>query len=81
MLVKYVGESFGVDGLTDGKEYSVVEYEEELGWLRVIDDSGEDYLYNPVHPRPVADPKHPGGRFEIVEDDENQTLKRAIYGN
>ena len=43
MIVKlrYKGESFGVDSLTDGKIYNAVE---EDGMYRVIDDSGEDYL-------------------------------------
>lgn len=80
MRVRYTGKSFGFDGLTNGKEYEVLGYEEEIGALRVIDDSGEDYLYDPVHPRPIAAPNHPGGRFEIVEDDENRTLHKAIEG-
>ena len=68
MKVRYVGVSFGADSLTDGKIYDVV------------DDSGEDYLYSPQHPRPAAVPDHPGGRWEIVEDDENGTLRKAICG-
>ena len=80
MRVRYVGESFGVDGLTDKNEYEVVAYKEDIGALRIIDDSGEDYLYDPVQPRPAAVPDHPGGRFVIVEDDEQQTLHKAIYG-
>lgn len=80
MKAKYIGESFGIDGLTNGKVYEIVCVEEDIGALRVIDDSDEDYLYSPKHPRPVAVPDHPGGRWEIVEDDENGTLKKAIYG-
>ncbi len=79
MRVKYVGKSFGVDGLTDGKEYEVIAYEDDSGALRIIDDSGEDYLYNPRKPRPIANPEHPGGSFIIVDDDKNQTLRKAIY--
>ena len=79
MRVRYVGVSFGIDSLTDGKEYEVLTYEKDTGALRILDDSGEDYLYDPRNPRPVADPSHPGGRFEIVEDDENLTLRKAIY--
>ena len=45
-----------------------------MGWLRVIDDSDEDYLYDAVNPKPPAVPSLPGGRFEIIEDDENGTL-------
>ena len=80
MRVKYIGVSFGVDGLTNGKEYDVLMYEEENGMLRVVDDSDEDYLYHPVNPRPIADPRHPGGRFEIIEDDSIGTLERVING-
>lgn len=80
MKVKYIGTSFGVDGLTNGKVYEVVELDEFSGGLRVIDDSDEDYLYSPKHPRPVAVPDHPGGHWEIVKDDEKGTLKKAIYG-
>ena len=53
-------------------------YDMEIGALRIIDDSGEDYLYSPSHPRPIANLLHPGGRWEIVEDDENKTLFKAI---
>lgn len=80
MKVKYVGVSFGIDSLTDQRVYEVLEYDSEIGALRLIDDSGEDYLYSPVHPRPIADPSHPGGRFEIIEDDEQGSLHSAIYG-
>ncbi len=80
MRVRYVGQSFGVDSLTDGKEYEVLELDPDSGALRIIDDSGEDYLYDPINPRPVANSQHPGGRFEIVEDDEDNTLFKAIHG-
>ena len=43
MKLKYIGESFGVDSLTNGKIYEATE--EKFGY-RVIDDSGEDYLYS-----------------------------------
>ena len=42
--VRYVGKSFGVDSLTDGRTYCVVGIED--GFIRVIDDSDEDYLYS-----------------------------------
>lgn len=38
MKLRYVGKSFGVDSLTNGKVY---EASEESGMYRVIDDSGE----------------------------------------
>ena len=78
MKARYIGTSFGVDGLTDGKIYRVLGVDELTGALRVIDDSGEDYLYSPEKPRPAGNPKHPGGHWEIVEDDPNSSLKKAI---
>ena len=80
MKVRYVGVSFGVDSLTNGKIYEVLGVEPGMGWLRVIDDSDEDYLYDAVNPKPPAVPSLPGGRFEIIEDDENGTLRKAIFG-
>ena len=65
MIVKlrYKGESFGVDSLTDGKIYNPVE---EDGMYRVIDDSGEDYLYSMTNPAPL-DGSSKGGKWEIIE--------------
>lgn len=52
MKVKWKGKTeFLV--LTHDKTYSVVSVEK--GWYRIVDDSGEDYLYPP-------------GQFEIVEE-------------
>lgn len=78
MRVKYIGDSFGVDGLTDGKSYEVQEVDELTGWLRVKDDSDEGYLYSPTKPGPFALGRA-FGRFEIIEDDEQKTLEKAIY--
>ena len=80
MRVRYVGKSFGIDSLTNGKEYDVISYYADSGALQIIDDSGEDYLYDPRNPRPIALPDHPGGKFEIVDDDEDGTLFKAIHG-
>lgn len=65
MIVKlrYKGESFGVDSLTDGKIYNAVE---EDGMYRVIDDSGEDYLYSMTNPAPLYGSSK-GGKWEIIE--------------
>ena len=65
MIVKlrYKGESFGVDSLTDGKIYNAVE---EDGMYRVIDDSGKDYLYSMTNPAPL-DGSSKGGKWEIIE--------------
>lgn len=80
MKVRYIGKSFGVDSLTDGKVYEVLEVDEFLGALRIVDDSGyeEGYLYHPQSPKPNGC-EEAMGRFEIVEDDENRSLYRMIY--
>ena len=36
---------FSADDLTLGRLYEVVDPTDKLGMLRIIDDSGEDYLY------------------------------------
>ncbi|MBP2057177.1 hypothetical protein J2Z60_000339 [Lactobacillus colini] len=63
MRLKYIGESFGVDSLTNGKIYEIIG--EEEGMYRVIDDSGEDYLYSKTNPASL-DGSSKGGRWEIV---------------
>ncbi len=42
--VKYIGKSENLV-LTNGKIYTVISVENS--WYRIIDDSGEDYLYPP----------------------------------
>lgn len=64
-LVKYEGESFGVDSLTDGKDYFIVKDKE--GWLKVVDDSDEDYIYSLSKPQPV-DGFSRGGIFRYIDD-------------
>ena len=78
MKVKYVGESFGIDELTNGKIYECLGV--EYGMLRVIDDSEEDYLYSSINPGPL-DRSSPGGEWEIIEDDEKGTLKKQFAEN
>ncbi|MEG2149127.1 MAG: hypothetical protein RRY24_06860 [Clostridiales bacterium] len=63
MKLRYIGESFGVDSLTDGKVYEATEAD---GMYRVIDDSEEDYLYSMANPAPL-DGSSEGGIWEIVE--------------
>ncbi len=75
MKVKYIGESFGAVSLTDKKIYECIGIEN--GMLRVVDDSGEDYLYSAINPRPL-DGSSKGGRWEIVKDDENKTLEKLF---
>ena len=64
MKLRDIGESFGVDSLTNGKIYEATE---ENGMYRVIDDSGEDYLYSMRNPVPL-DESSPGGRWEIIKE-------------
>ena len=64
MKLRYIGESFGAVSLTDGKIYEATE--EQFGY-RVIDDSGEDYLYSKEKPAPL-DGSSPGGIWEIIEE-------------
>ncbi len=47
----------------------------ELGYEKTL----PGYLYSPTSPGPMGDPKIKG-RFEIIEDDEQGTLKKAIFG-
>ncbi len=72
MKLKYVGESFGVDSLANGKIYEATD--ENEGMYRVIDDSGEDYLYSKDRPA-LLDGSSEGGKWEIVdtEDMRNNT--------
>lgn len=65
MKLKYVGESFGVDGLTNGKIYDATV--EDNDYYRVIDDSEEDYLYSKTNPAPI-DGSSKGGKWEIISE-------------
>lgn len=78
MRVRYIGPNIGVDGLVDGHIYEVLGVDPLTGYLSVVDESGEDYLYHPKKPQAIA-AEYKGGRFEIVEDDENQSLYNAIH--
>lgn len=51
MKVKYIGKTEFLM-LTNSKIYEVISVEK--GWYRIIDESGEDYLYPPE-------------QFEIIE--------------
>lgn len=58
MKVRYMGETSFLE-LTNGDIYEVISVEK--GWYRVVDDSGEDYLYPP-------------DEFEVVEPDDGVTM-------
>ncbi len=47
--------SFSSDDLLKDKVYEVIEISKKMKWYRIIDESGEDYLYPPM-------------LFEIVEE-------------
>lgn len=78
MKVKYIGPDIGIDGLFNNGIYEVLNVDELTGYLAVVDESGEDYLYHPKKPQAIAD-KYYGGIFEIVEDDDQHSLYNAIY--
>lgn len=66
--LKYVGESFGAASLTNGKVYEAWN-DADSGLCRVIDDSGEDYLYSWTNPAPL-DGSSTGGKWVILERGE-----------
>lgn len=53
MKVRYIDESDPLE-LLNGKIYDVIEVDEKTGWYRVVDETGDDYLFEPE-------------AFEIVE--------------
>lgn len=75
MKVKYIGVSFGVEGLTNGKIYDVIGIEDYM--LRIIDDSGEDYLYSAIKPCLLEDSSK-CGEWEIVEDNNDKDLEKLL---
>ncbi|MEL7626250.1 MAG: hypothetical protein AAGU15_05260 [Anaerolineaceae bacterium] len=74
MKLRYLGPTFGIESLTNGKVYICLGFEE--GFLRIVDDSDEDYLYSVV-PGPMWDASI-RGRWEVVEDDEKGTLTKLF---
>lgn len=64
--LKYVGESFGVEGLTSDKIYNCVGYDIETRLLSIVDDSEENYMYPIDNPKPL-DGSSKGGKWEIIE--------------
>lgn len=76
MKVRYIGDTFGVCSLTNGKIYECIKVEKDM--LRIIDDEEEDYLYSAKCPGSLTE--NLKGKWEIVEDNEKQELYKAIYG-
>ncbi len=72
--VKYIGKSFGVEQLTNGKIYDVLEIDDTF--IKIIDDSEEAYLYSTNKPASLED-INLYGKWVIVED-KNNKLKKYI---
>ena len=68
MKVKYIGETFynGL-GLTNGKIYECTNIDYDFKCLEIIDDTGEEYIYPIINPKPI-DESSEGGKWEIIED-------------
>ena len=77
MKVRYIGKSFGIENLTNGKIYECISIED--GMLRIIDDSGEDYLYSAIKPSSLEN-EDLCGKWEIIEDNENNELEKVMKG-
>lgn len=70
----YIGESFGVDSLTNNVKYLIVKDKNQT--LKVVDDSEEDYIYDLKNPKPM-DGSSEGGQFYYL-DDPNGILKNYM---
>ena len=75
MTLKFIGPSFYVVGLTNGKMYECLGV--EGAYFRIVDDSGEDYLYSITTPGPLNAPEWPA-KWEIICDSPNRILEEAI---
>lgn len=79
-LLKYVGNTI-LMALEDGKTYACVGID-ELDYFRIVDDSGEDYMYPIDNPKPldgygVTELELLGGEWEVIEDPSG-ILKEVI---
>lgn len=72
--VRYVGKSFGIESLTNGKVYDCVDV--EYPFIRVIDDSEEDYLYSIIKPSSMENPDLCGEW--VIAEDKDGTLGKYI---
>lgn len=73
--VKYVGRTFGVESLTNEKIYDVVDIDEPF--IKVIDDSGEPYLYSLSRPSSMENPNEEYGEWILIETNDNK-LKELL---
>lgn len=65
MKLRYVGPDM-ID-ILDGHVYECLGVELDGKWYRVIDESGDDYLYPVSEPAPL-DGSQPPGKWEIIEE-------------
>lgn len=72
--VIYIGASGGYGSLTNNVKYNIVR--DDLGDLKVVDDSEEDYLYNLNNPRNFDNEND--GQFYYVDDPQNILQKIGI---
>lgn len=73
--VKYIGENIPLT-FTNGKIYDVIEIIDSY-YIRVIDDSKEDYMYLFKEPKLLTMEKSKG-KFEIVEDFTGGKIKKIM---
>ena len=73
--VTYIGKSFGIEGLTDGKTYYVTAIEN--GMFKIIDDSEEEYLYSITKPACLTDISL-CGKWEVLEDNKSKWLEKLL---
>ena len=64
-MVKYVGP-YDPLSFTNGEDYAIVR--DDNGWLKVVDDTDEDYIYD------LSEPNTRGGKFYYL-DDPQEILK------
>ena len=57
--VKYVGP-YDPLSFTNGKDYAIVR--DDNGWLKVVDDTDEDYIYD------LSEPNTRGGKFYYLDE-------------
>jgi len=80
MKAKYIGPNVGAMMFTSDKIYTILGVEE--GMFRVVDDDPNEptgYLYDPVEPGNISGTIT--GKWEIIEDDEKETLRKTIEEN
>lgn len=61
MRVRYIGEDWGIS-LTKNKIYECLGFEHDF--IRIVDDTDEDYLYDPE-------------MFEILKDDDKKICSNS----